>query len=250
MQCLYGSAIAAQLRDASASFLLICNPYAGKAGVDGLGELPTYCEYLERLEKARDRQAFTFAVHQLMDLAEILGRMDEWSSPLRSAVGARYAAHRLDGDEHKWADMMAHQTPPGALTDREFLEGHCNGNQFEGHEAIGDAYKAMAEAEGVDTTGAVYINGLASFAGDPRAWVRGRGDVLKLCAERGYNAEGAVSYRSESRDAAPEEAVADDIVEQRVLSKLEKDPGLALRDPGEVFHEAKQEIQPHWSPAA
>lgn len=239
-----------QLKDATPCFLLVCNPYARDAEVEDLGDEPTYCEYLERLDKGRVWQARSFCVHQLIDLAGKLGLMEEWPLTHRDYRSAHYAAMRMDGTGHKLADCLARQTAPGALTDREFLEGHCNGNQFAGQEHVGDAYAAIAAAEGVDITGAVYINGLASYSGDPRAWVRGRGDVLKLCAERGYNADGAVTVRHGSRDETPDVAVADDIIEQRVMAKLEKDPSLMLRDPGEVRHEAKQEMKPHWSGAS
>jgi hypothetical protein len=262
MALAFTESIARQVRECSARFLLRCNPYASEVFTAGFDEDLSYCEYLERLEKvekANYRSAkrpaprslgYRWAIHQLMDLAEGLRLLDQWDAERHDARGAWYSAYRLDGSTHQYADMMAHQAPPGALTDREFLEGHCNGNQFEGQEWVGDQYKAMAAAEGVDTTGAVYINGLAAFAGDPKAWVRGRGDVARVCAERGYNADGAVTVRHGSREESPDIDVADDIIDQRVLKKLEADPGLAFRDPGEVRHEAKQEINPHWNKAA
>jgi hypothetical protein len=180
-------------------------------------------------------------------MADMLGLLEEWGKGKRLSITAWYAAQRLDGASHKWADMTAHATPPGCMTDREFLEGHCNGNQFEGSEIIGNAYKKMASDAGVDIQGAVYINGLASYAGDPTAWVRGRGDVERVCNAKGMNADGAVKVRNGSREETPDTDVADDIIADRVLSKLEKNPALALRDPGEVFHDAKNELKPHWA---
>jgi len=85
--------------------------------------------------------------------------------------------------------------PPAAMTDREFLEGHCNGSQFEKTPHIGDLYARQARAAGVDPKGKVYKAGLARFPGDPQAWVSGRGDVERICRERGWHAEGAVKVQ-------------------------------------------------------
>ena len=85
-----------------------------------------------------------------------------------------------NGCSPRLAEMLAAGQPPMSNTDREFLEGHCNGNQFAGREAVGDAYAAVARAEGADTTGKVYMGSLAAYPGDPRAWVSGRGDVQRV----------------------------------------------------------------------
>jgi hypothetical protein len=98
-----------------------------------------------------------------------------------------------NGCSPKLADMLASQTPPGAMTDNVFLEGHCNGNQFEKHQHIGDGYKRLAEQHGVNPKGKVYKPGLARFPGDPEAWVEGRADVERICRRRGWSCEGAVN---------------------------------------------------------
>ena len=64
--------------------------------------------------------------------------------------------------------MTAHATPPGCMTDREFLEGHCNGNQFEGQEWRDDRYRREAARAGVDVKGKIYVSGLAGLLGIPR----------------------------------------------------------------------------------
>ncbi len=162
---------------------------------------------------------------------------------------AHYVAAVLDGMSPLLAEMFAWQKPPMSNTDREFLEGHCNGSQWEGQEVVGDAYAAVAREAGVDPKGKVYLSGLARFPGDPEAWVDGRGDVQRICEKRGWACEGSVNVKHRDVGNAPVEDVdvADDIVEQRILEKVWDNPELAAMDKGELFHQAKEEIRPHWT---
>lgn len=164
-------------------------------------------------------------------------------------IQARYVAHRLDGDGHIMADMLAHAKPPKARTDREFLMGHVNGNQFEKSPGLGNTYKAIADEAGVDITGKVYYGSLAEYPGDPRAWVSGRGDVERICLERGWNCSGAVNVKGARPVENPNIGVADDLVYQRVESQLDKmdDGQRAKADIGEMCHEARESMKPHWA---
>lgn len=165
-------------------------------------------------------------------------------------IQARYIASRLDGSSHKWADMVAHRQPPGCKTDREFLRGHCCGNQFEKTPHVGNYYRSIADRAGVDITGKVYMGTLAEYPGDPRAWISGRGDAQRLCEERGWGCEGAVNVKMRERENPPEEvAVADDIVAERVEQRLdEMAPQDAMRvDLAEAAHEVRETLKPHWS---
>lgn len=165
-------------------------------------------------------------------------------------IQARYIAHRLDGDSHRWSDMMAHQQPPGARTDREFLRGHCSGNQFEDTPHIGELYKKRAAAAGVDITGKVYYGTLAEYPGDPEAWVSGRGDVQRLCERKGWGCEGAVNVKMRERENPPPKiAVAPDIVAAEVEKRMEHlHPADAARvDIGEVAHQVTEQLKPHWA---
>src|SRR5258708_4634056 len=129
----------------------------------------------------------------------------------------RYERMRADGLSHNLAEMFALQRPPSiAGTDSIFMEGRCNGSQFDGQEAIGDLYKAEATAAGVDTTGKVYLSSLADHPGDPRAWVSGRGDVQRVCEERGYGCTGAVKVKGREAEPVADVPVAADIVDEKV----------------------------------
>lgn len=176
------------------------------------------------------------------------GRLQGWPDvSMNPQVQAEYFAMRIDQVQHKLAEMLALSAPPMSRSDKEFLEGHCNGNQFEKTPILGDAYAAEARAQGVDITGKVYIGGLASYPGDPTAWVAGRGDVERVARDKGMNVEGLVTVKSAPRDPAPEVGVADDLVSQALESRLEQNPGLAFRDQGELRHEVRESIKPAWA---
>ncbi len=101
------------------------------------------------------------------------------------------------GGAERLAAMFAAGAPPMSNTDREFMEGRCNGNQFEKNPQIGDKLAQDAKAAGVSTKGKVYLSGLAAYPGDPRAWVGGRGDVQALCEERNWTASGSVTVKGD-----------------------------------------------------
>jgi hypothetical protein len=139
---------------------------------------------------------------------------------------ALYAAMRLDGQSHALAEMLALQSPPMSNTDREFLEGKggCY-DQFHDNELLGAFYRQSAAEAGVDTTGKVYLSGLARRPGDPEAWVSGRGDVQRVLEARGWGADGAVKVKARGADAPPpKKKIADDIVAGQVERRLEAMP--------------------------
>lgn len=104
----------------------------------------------------------------------------------------RYADCIRDGCSPSLADMLSSATPPGCVTDSTFLAGHCCGNQFEKTPEVGDRLREIAESQGQMTKGKVYLGSLARYPGDPKAWVDGRGDVKRVCEERGWGCEGDV----------------------------------------------------------
>jgi hypothetical protein len=163
------------------------------------------------------------------------------------AVQAHYEACRARGTSHSLAEMFALGKPPMSDSDREFLEGRggCY-DQFEGNDFLGDFYGRQAKKAGVDTAGAVYLSGLASYPGDPRAWVRGKGDVKKLCEERGYSARGAVN--ATGRQVEPRRvALAEDIVDGLVEKRLEGIPAGEKVDLPALREEVKAAHTPGWA---
>ena len=137
-----------------------------------------------------------------------------------------------DGLAPTLAEMFATRRPPGCRTSREFLAGHCNGNQFATNQWAGDKYRKIAQAHGQNTTGKVYLSQLAAFPGDPEAWVSDEGDVKRVCEQRGWNCNGFVNVKAPQLDHDPDDdrvMLADDIVEDCVEAAIGKDPSLALK---------------------
>jgi hypothetical protein len=165
------------------------------------------------------------------------------------SVQQHYERCRAEGTSHSLALMFALAQPPMSNTDREFLEGHCNGSQFGGSPAMGDAYKSIATSAGVDVTGKVYLSGLAEYPGDPRAWVSGRGDVAKVCEERGWNCQGSVNVKAARNDAPAgvPGGVADDILENEVEAVLATSERPEKEDRAGIKEQIRQKRKPHWS---
>jgi hypothetical protein len=144
------------------------------------------------------------------------------------------------------AEMLEAGQPPMSLTDREFLEGHANGSQFDGQEFVGDYYKGIAAKAGVDVKGKVYLSGLAAFPGDPEAWVSGRGDLARVAEKRGWGVQGAVDVPLTNVAEPTGGGVADSIVEDKVLDIVESSEE-PIKDIGELKHEVREKLKPHWA---
>lgn len=155
---------------------------------------------------------------------------------------ARYEAMRATGQSHRFAEMAALRVFPGVMTDSVFLEGHCNGSQFAGQEKIGDHYRKIAEDAGQDVKGKVYISGLAQFPGDPRAWVDGRGDVKRLCEERNWSCDGAVSHDAPVLPAK-EVGLDTQLVTKEVDQLMKQYPEMKRE---EVAEDVWNMRKPHW----
>lgn len=210
----------------------------------------TWSSWLEGLRddfRTRNDPRYQNALIMVLFEGEVRG-ISRPSRCTSNCVYARYVASILDGCTKEEAHERTFPRVPALLTDSVFLAGNTNGSQFESQPEVGDYYKWVAEAAGVNVKGLLYVPGLALFPGDPKAWVSGRGDVERVCRERGFTATGAVNVQGGRGDVPPEDVdVAPDIVEQRVLDRLEADPSLAFRPPDEVLHETKEMLRPHWA---
>lgn len=153
-----------------------------------------------------------------------------------------------NGCSPRLAEMFATGKTPTLKTDNTFLEGRWN--QFSENERLGNAYARVAKAHGINTKGKVYLSQLAAFPGDPRAWVSGRGDVQKVCEERGWGCSGSVSVKAQSLDTEPQEiSVDDDLVNDRVADILDTLPEQDRPhvDKQDLKEQVKERIKPHWS---
>jgi hypothetical protein len=165
------------------------------------------------------------------------------------AVQAYYEHCRFQGTSHLLSEMFAWQQPPACMTDNVFMEGRVNGNQFEGAQWMGDWYAETARQDGVDIKGATYLHGLAAYPGDPKAWVRNRGDVQRVCESRGWGCQGAVNVKGRQPEHDPKVnvSVAPDIVERETHAAIAANPDLARRPFAEVAHDVTERIKPAWT---
>lgn len=204
----------------------------------------SHVEWLERLRVTGDRRNLLLASSALLARAWV----NAWPTISAStSQQTRYIAMRLDGVSHSLAEMLALGQPPMANSDREFLEGHCNGSQFEKTPGLGDYYAKVARRHGQDTTGKVYLSGLAAFPGDPRAWVSDRHEVQKVLAERGWGAEGSVNCPVSKVAPSLGKALADDIVEDAVDDFLGANPEAALERREDIAESVSDKLKPHWA---
>lgn len=174
--------------------------------------------------------------HTLRDLL-ISGLVLTWmGTPVWPRIGweaevqDRYVSMRRNGVTHKLAEMLARKKGPGLKTDSEFLKGRRDGKDFARDPKMGMYYKQLAERAGVSVNGKVYQRSLASYPGDPKAWVDGRGDVERVCLERGYNCEGMVTVKQGPRPAPPKVVVAPDILARTAAELRRENPGMKPED--------------------
>jgi hypothetical protein len=162
-------------------------------------------------------------------------------------IQANYEEMRAAGTSHNLAEMFALAEPPASNTDREFLHGHANGNQFEGEDDVANEYRKKAEAAGVSTTGKVYLTQLARTPGDPEAWVDGKGDVQRVCERRGWGARGLVNVKAAEKEPAPETAVGENIIEREVNEICAARPDGDEIDKADLREQVRAKRKPHWA---
>lgn len=162
------------------------------------------------------------------------GDQDAVGFPLISqdpVIQARYIAMREAGESHSMAEILASRSFPGLRTDAIYNKNRCNGNQFEDQPWLGDYYRGLAEASGVNTTGKYYSRALADYPGDPTAWVSDRSDVLRVCREKGFRCTGMVDYEPPEIEAPmPDVQIAGELVEEEIERRLALAPGLSRED--------------------
>lgn len=156
-----------------------------------------------------------------------------------------FQAARLHYDSLcRFDQMVVNGKPPKSNTDVEFLIGIENGRQFQQRPEQGDFYRKEAEKRGMNVKGRKYIGSLARFPGDPEAWVSGRGDVQKICEERGWGSEGAVKVKQRPREESHKPVdVAPDIVDREV-AKIAQSERLNQQQKMDLKEKVKKRLTP------
>lgn len=143
---------------------------------------------------------------------------------------ARYTQLRLNGESHNMAEVLALRAFPGFSTNDDFMRGRMNGEQFAHNPAMGNYYRGVAESQGVSVKGKQYMSGLASYPGDPTAWVSDKSDVLRVAKAKGLTLDGLVNYTAPQCEPSGSVEVARDILDREVNLELERSPGSRIED--------------------
>lgn len=165
-------------------------------------------------------------------------------------VQAAYMEMRRNGESHNLAEMLAFRRAPDIRTDSTFLAGTPVDD-----DPIVRRWRAEAEAEGVNTTGAVYFSKIAEYPGDPKAFVRGRGDIVRRCEElnRELRLDGRLVVPLRDEPPAPEPDIDPDSIADRLEHHFDANPGMeeeCVAKPEmlkEAWHNAKESLKPDYS---
>lgn len=158
-------------------------------------------------------------------------------------VQSEYERMREQGESHNFAEMLATRSFPGIRTDSTWNAGRCNGNQFEDTPLRGDFYLEEAKKAGMNPVGMTYLPSLARFPGDPEAWVSGRGDVQRICDQRGW---GMGDKDPQPRAPTPAMEVAPELIEDEVQDILASNPGSRYEDVHERVYQLRTgKVDPH-----
>ena len=156
---------------------------------------------------------------------------------------ALYMRLRREGKDHRLADMLASQRPPGGFTDDTFFSGIPRLAEQIGDDKQVERYVNAARKHGYNPSpNDMYQPGLARFPGDPEAFLnrsRGRSYIRDLCRQRGWGCNGAVNVESREPDSDPyakENCVplGNDIVNSFARDMVKKNPDLKRKNRAEL----------------
>jgi hypothetical protein len=155
-------------------------------------------------------------------------QLDEIVFPVISnniVTQARYDSMRLAGESHNMAEVLATRCYPGVKSYAIFNDGKFS--TAAGKIGVEQQWLAkQAESVGVSTTGKWYCRGLASFPGDPTAWVESRGDVLRIAKEKNMTVHGYVEHQGYETDPGNDEVISEDIINNEVMDIVDSNPGV------------------------
>ena len=111
-----------------------------------------------------------------------------------------YEQLRARGESHSMAEMLAYRQAPGAQTDREFMMGHPSLEQQigdnDGHYINQVTANYIAQTGHAPNPGHLYVQSLAQFPGDSRAFVADRGEAKRRAEELNVNVSGMVNHKA------------------------------------------------------
>jgi hypothetical protein len=158
-----------------------------------------------------------------------------------------------NGCSPKMAEMFACRQAPGIKTDTLHFRGIGTQDPFAGvHPDMKPYYHQRAQEAGVSPSGKRYLSSLAESPGDPKALVDSKGDIQRVCEERGWGCDGIVKTKvaepTSDFDASHYEP-APDIVESRAQEIMALDGATdtcSLREWNDAKDEARSTLMPAW----
>lgn len=177
---------------------------------------------------------------------EVLTRCGELVSECGGHVsrGAIYVRVRRENPKSgdKWAAMLSLQAPPGIHTTDTFWSGRKSWVDVYGEEYANRTRKALA-AKGINLkAGDEYMPELARHPNDPEAVIpfgNARGYIKRLCENRGWACDGAVTTKHREPEADP---LADencvpmgmDLVRKKASAMVRSNPALRSKTKAEL----------------
>ena len=134
----------------------------------------------------------------------------------------------------RMAEMLALQSPPGVKgTDRTFMEGRLNNQQFDAmprRQALGMI--RAARAAGINPNGKYYAAGLADKrgAGDPEAWVDGAADIKRVAEKRNLTVSGAVTHKGTEMPPPSKKPLSDRLMREMSAVESRRHPSMNKRE--------------------
>lgn len=152
---------------------------------------------------------------------------------------ADYELRIESGQKPVWAEMLAARQAPGiGLTTAIFLEGRHDGGIND--PLVAAYYRNVALKNGVNPCGKTYCSSLASFPGDPTAWISSVKEAKDHAEMMGLKLEGGINFTSSKyEEPAGDEniefstsddkyEVGDDVVSDEMEMQAESNPELLL----------------------
>ncbi len=150
------------------------------------------------------------------------------------AASEEVQAHYLDmvanGVAPRLAEMLALQQPPGLKgTDRAFMEGRLNNEQFDRMPRDhAQNLITLARRAGINPAGKYYSSGLADKRGpaDPAAWIDSVSDVKRVAAQRNLTVTGAVEHQGISQPRPASKPLSERLTREMMKAEAKRRPSM------------------------
>lgn len=145
-------------------------------------------------------------------------------------IQTHYRDMIANGVAPRLAEMLALQQPPGLRgTDRTFMEGRLNNEQFDRMpKDHAQNIITLARRAGINPNGKYYCSGLADKRGpsDPEAWVDSVGDVKRVAARRNLTVAGAVEHKGTPVPRPQSKALSDRLTREMMKAEAPARPSM------------------------